>query len=263
VVLLGPKRGANVGAVCRAIKNMGAGRLVVLGGEYDRGEALRTAVHADDVFEARLEATSFDEAVASSSFVIGTSPREAPWRMPVRSIDEVFAEARARGLEPSSIALVFGPEDRGLNNEELARCHRIAFVPTSAEYSSLNLAQAAVVCLYEWLQSGRPARGTIPGAGAASTPAARGSAGEDVSASVATGVSSAPASASAMREALADLAGVLAEIGFLHGDQSERVMATVASMLTRGGLDDREVRILRGMVRQIRWAARRGGGEPG
>lgn len=260
MVLLGPKRGANVGAVCRAIKNMGAGRLVVLGGEYDRGEALRTAVHADDVFEARLEATSFDEAVASSSFVIGTSPREAPWRMPVRSIDEVFAEARARGLEPSSIALVFGPEDRGLNNEELARCHRIAFVPTSAEYSSLNLAQAAVVCLYEWLQSGRPGRGAIPGAGAASTPAALGSGGEDGSAS---GVSSAPASASAMREALADLAGVLAEIGFLHGDQSERVMATVASMFTRGGLDDREVRILRGMVRQIRWAARRGGGEPG
>ena len=167
--------------------------------------------------------------------------------MPVRPIDEVFAEARARGLEPSSIALVFGPEDRGLNNEELARCHRIAFVPTSGEYSSLNLAQAAVVCLYEWLQSGRPGRGTIPGAASATSAPA----GES------------PASASAMREALADLADVLAEIGFLHGDQSERVMATVASMLTRGGLDDREVRILRGMVRQIRWAARRGGGEPG
>ena len=225
---------------------MGAGRLVILGGDYDRGEALRTAVHADDVFEDRLEALSFDEAVASSSLVIGTSPREAPWHMPVRPIDEVFAEARARGLEPSSIALVFGPEDRGLNNEELARCHRIAFVPTSAEYSSLNLAQAAVVCLYEWLQSGRTGRGAIPGVTA--TPA---------------GESSAPAQASAIREALADLADVLAEIGFLHGDQSERVMATVASMLTRGGLDDREVRILRGMVRQIRWAARRGRGEPG
>jgi TrmH family RNA methyltransferase len=245
VVLLGPKRGANVGAVCRAIKNMGAGRLVVLGGDYDRGEALRTAVHADDVFEARLEARTFDEAVASSSLVIGTSPREAPWRMPVRPIDEVFAEARGRGLEPSSIALVFGPEDRGLNNEELARCHRIAFVPTSAEYSSLNLAQAAVVCLYEWLQSGRPGRGMVP----AGTP-------------VPAGEASVPASASAMREALADLADVLVEIDFLHGDQSERVMATVSSMLTRGGLDDREVRILRGLVRQIRWAARRGGGDP-
>lgn len=246
VVLLGPRRGANVGAVCRAIKNMGAGRLAILGGDYDHDEALRTAVHAGDVFEARLEASTFDEAVASSNLVIGTSPREAPWRMPVRPIDEVFAEARGRGLEPSSIALVFGPEDRGLNNEELARCHRVAFVPTSAEYSSLNLAQAAVVCLYEWLQSGRPGRGMVH----AATPAP---AGEEASA---------PASASAMREALDDLADVLAEIDFLHGDQSERVMATVASMLTRGGLDVREVRILRGMVRQIRWAARRGGGAP-
>ena len=52
---------------------------------------------------------------------------------------------------------------------------------------------------------------------------------------------------------------MLVEIDFLHCDQSDRVMATIASMLTRSGLDEREVSILRGMVRQIRWAARRPG----
>jgi tRNA C32,U32 (ribose-2'-O)-methylase TrmJ len=58
--------------------------------------------------------------------------------------------------------------------------------------------------------------------------------------------------------AIADLEGALGEIGFLDGDQGERVMASVASILVRSGLDERESRIVRGIARQIRWAARRG-----
>lgn len=236
VVLLFPRRGMNVGAACRAIKNMGAGDLVVVGGEYDRDEAERTAVHAADVFRARVEAASFEDAVASASLVVGTTSREKPWSIPVVEIAEAFAEARRSGLEAGQVALVFGPEDRGLSNEELARCHRLAFVPTATEYASLNLAQAVVVCLYEWLQSSRRV-----GGGGASPPAAN------------------PASAGQQDAAIADLRGVLEEIGFLDGDQADRVMATIASIFTRSVLDEREVAILRGIARQMRWAARRGG----
>jgi len=234
-VLLGPKRGANVGAACRAIKNMGAGDLVVVGGEFDAAEARRTAVHAADVFEARVEAASLEDAVAPCRFVVGTTSRSDPWSIPVDGIDAVFADARRRGLDAASVALVFGPEDRGLCNEELARCHRVATIPTAGDYDSLNLGQAVVVCLYEWLRGGRGGndRAAAPDAEAAD--------------------------AASTAAALADLRRVLEEIGFLHGDQDERVMASVASMLTRGGLQEREVRILRGMVRQIRWAASRGG----
>jgi tRNA/rRNA methyltransferase len=237
-VLLGPRRGSNVGAACRAIKNMGASGLVVVGGEYDRDEARRTAVHADDVFDARVDAGSFEEAVAAATLVVGTTSRSKPWSIPVDPIGEVLSQARSRGTAAGEIALVFGPEDRGLSNEELSRCHRLAFVPTASEYASLNLAQAVVVCLYEWLRSGE---------GPARPPDAAGAPRIDVP--------SAPASAQA--DAIADLRSVLEEIGFLDGDQGERVMATITSMLTRGGLDDREVAILRGIVRQIRWAARR------
>lgn len=236
VVLLLPKRGANVGAACRAIKNMGAGQLVVVGGDYDRDEARRISVHASDVFDSRFEAPSFEEAVAPAAFVVGTSPRDKPWNIPVVPIDEAFAEARARGLDASSVALVFGPEERGLSNEELACCHRVAYIPTAGEYSSLNLAQAVVVCLYEWLQTTRRGGDSRPPLPAESSPASAGS----------------------QTAALADLRRVLEEIGFLDSDQDDRVMATVASMLTRSGLDQREVNILRGMVRQIRWASRRG-----
>ncbi len=244
VVLVAPKRGANVGAACRAIKNMGAGALVVVGGEYDAGEARRTAVHAADVFDGRELATSFEEAVAPASLVVGTTSRDRPWSIPVEEIGDVFAEVRSGGREAGGVALVFGPEDRGLSNEELARCHRLAFVPTAGEYASLNLAQAVVVCLYEWLQASRGKR-----------PEPDVPAGEPTAAGLEDG--SGPASAAAQKAALDDLRSVLVEIGFLHGDQSDRVMATIASMLTRSGLDEREVRILRGLVRQIRWAAGR------
>lgn len=248
MVLLGPRRGANVGAACRAIKNMGAGRLFVVGGDYDRDEARRTAVHAADVFDSRHESESFEAAVAPCSLVIGTTSRTRPWSIPVDRIDDALADARRRGLEATSIALVFGREDRGLSNEELARCHRLAYVPTAGDYDSLNLAQAVVVCLYEWLRSGRatgddgnePGRPPSRAEGAGVRPTEAGPA--------------APAAAQAA--AIADLQLVLEEIGFLHGDQADRVMASVVSMLTRGGLDAREVSILRGMVRQIRWAAR-------
>jgi len=213
---------------------MGAGQLVVVGGDYDRAEALRTAVHAGDLFESRAESATFEEAVASCRLVIGTTSRERPWNIPVEEIGDVFAHAHARELAASEVALVFGPEDRGLSNEELARCHRLAFVPTADEYASLNLAQAVVVCLYEWRQGPRRSRTADAAAGDATIAAAH-----------------------AQAEALADLRCVLEEIDFLHGDQADRVMATITSMLTRGGLDEREVSILRGMVRQIRWAARR------
>lgn len=234
VVLLGPRRGSNVGAACRAIKNMGAGALFVVGGEYDRGEARRTAVHAADVFDACTEAATFEDAVADCALVVGTTSRQTPWSIPVEAIDRVFGQARARGLDATAIGLVFGPEHRGLSNPELARCHRLAYVPTACEYSSLNLAQAVVVCLYEWLQSGRGR-------------------GEE------RGRDSQAAAAGQQADALADLRSVLEEIGFLDGDQGERVMASITSMLTRGGLDERDVSILRGIARQVRWAARRAG----
>ncbi len=235
MVLLDPARGANVGAACRAAKNMGAAGLAVVGGSFDPDEARRTAVHADDVFDARRKPASLDEAVAGSALVIGTTSRRQPWAIPVRDVGEAFADARARGLAGGDVALVFGPEDSGLDNATLARCHMVACIPTADEYASLNLAQAVVVCLYEWL------RGSREQSGVPSHPE-----------------HDPPADAATQAAALADLSGVLAEVGFLEGDQGERVMASVASMLVRGGLSARDASILRGIARQVRWAVRRG-----
>jgi len=262
VVLLEPKRGANVGAVCRAIKNMGAGALVLVGGEFDAAEAERTSVHARDVFASRLTVSCFDEAVAGCSLVIGTTSRTTPWKMPVAPIRQVAREAiraarrQVVGADPAAwasstppgcdddpsrvarpCALVFGREDRGLSNEELSRCHRLAYVPTADEYVSLNLAQAAVVCLYEWFVAAQEET-------AEQSP---------VSQESPAAVCGRQAQATSVSAAVEDLRGVLYEIGFLSADQGERVMAAIASLLTRNGLDEREVRIVRGIARQMRW----------
>jgi len=229
------------------MKNMGATTLRVVGGEYDADEARRTAVHAADVLDRAKNCASFDEAVADCEVVVGTTSRHDPWHMPVLDVEEAFTALAASPSPPATAALVFGPEDRGLGNEELSRCHVLASIPTGDAYASLNLAQAAVVCLYEWRRVWRvAARGMLQtGAPSAPPPSEQAEAGGR------------RASAASQAAALEDLRAALTEIGFLHGDQSERVMASVASMLTRGGLDEREVRILRGLVRQVRWAARR------
>lgn len=270
-MLLEPRRGTNVGAVCRAVKNMGASGLAVVGGEFDAVEAERTSVHARDVFASRLEVSSFEEAVAGCGLIIGTTSRATPWRMPVAPIGQVAREAiraaRRAGIEEAPAAaavalgprravdapallpcaLVFGREDRGLSNEELSRCHRLAYVPTADEYASLNLAQAAVVCLYEWFVAGQEEeQQSAPAPGPAPQPPAAGHARQAEAASVSA--------------ALGDLRGALIDIGFLPADQPERVMAAIASLLTRAGLDDREVRIVRGIARQMRWFASGGAG---
>lgn len=269
-MLLEPRRGANVGAVCRAIKNMGAAGLVVVGGEFDSAEAERTSVHARDVFASRLEVGSFDEAVAGCGLIVGTTSRTTPWRMPVAPIRQVAREAisAARRAEvdddrgasavlpapnqllraqppPRACALVFGREDRGLSNEELARCHRLAYVPTADEYASLNLAQAAVVCLYEWFVAGQEEATETTEMADASQPA-------DQPEIVLPG-GRAQAEAASVSAALGDLRGALIDIGFLSADQPDRVMAAIASLFTRSGLDEREVRMVRGIARQMRW----------
>jgi tRNA C32,U32 (ribose-2'-O)-methylase TrmJ len=96
VILVRPIRGANVGAVCRAAKNMGAGPLAVVGGSFDADEARRTAVHAADVFDARTEAKSLPDALAGCSLVVGTTARDGPYRERGRDIRDAAADiARA------------------------------------------------------------------------------------------------------------------------------------------------------------------------
>lgn len=238
IVLVEPQGGANVGSVCRAIKNCGGGSLVCVGGRFDRSEARRMAVHAGDIYAARRQVDTLAEALQGAGLVIGTTAKVGVFRERAEPIRELVVEihewqtTRGVGSRP---AFVFGREDSGLTNDELAACHWLARVPTSAEYASLNLAQAVLICVYELMlvRDAARAEGADP----------------DVSSEAEA------ADGSQIEGMFVDLQASLTAIGFLGGDDGAHVMRTLRALLARAVLDAREVRMLRGVARQIRWFA--------
>jgi tRNA/rRNA methyltransferase len=234
VVLVRPYGGVNVGAVCRAIANTAAGELWIVEPTFDPELARRAAAHAGDVLDARRETASLEEALAGCSLVVGTTARGGAYRSRTRDIRDVAADlVSAERSGAGTPALVFGPEDTGLTNHDIACCHALASIPTDAVYPSLNLAQAAVIALYETFRA-RALADVV-----ASTPV------------------TAPVDARADAAEVESMYGALQEallgIGFLSEDNPEHIMMTLRGLFGRAGLDERELRVLRGVARQILW----------
>ncbi len=229
IVLVRPRGAANLGAVARAMKNMGLADLVLVEPGPVGGFASRAwAVHAGDVLEARRTAPSLAEAVRDCAVVVGTTARGGPYRDRARSPREAAPELLRQAVK-QRIALVFGPEDHGLSNEDLKQCHQLLAVPTSAAYPSLNLAQAVLICAYEIFLA--------HGDGAASPGPTE------------------LAEAERVQFLFARLEQALLDIGFLHGENPDHIMFSLRRLLGRAGMEEAEVRILLGVARQIEWFA--------
>lgn len=228
VVLVRPSRPGNVAAACRAMKNMGLRSLCLVDPPpgLESAEARALAYGAWDVLDRARTAPTLREAIAGAALVVGTSgrPRTDAWT-PRRLAED--GPARAAG---GRTALVFGPEASGLPNDELALCHVTVHIPADPAHPSLNLAQAVLVLAYEIRVS----------AVNAAPPPSRG--GER-------------ATAGEIEAALDDLAGALLAIGYLNPDNPGKVLAELRALLTRAGPTPRETTLLRGLARQIRWAA--------
>jgi tRNA/rRNA methyltransferase len=153
-VLCRPSHPGNIGAAARAMKTMGLGDLrLVAPGRYPAPEADWMATNAVDVLHsARIENTLVDaieDCVAA--FAMSARPRE--WSP--RVLDARSAAASAMALE-GDVAFVFGNETAGLTNEEVFACQFLVHIPASAEFSSLNLAQAVQVMAYELFMAQAP-----------------------------------------------------------------------------------------------------------
>jgi TrmH family RNA methyltransferase len=164
------------------------------------------------------------EATADATLVVGTTGRPLPRAWTPRQLAEE-GPTRAAGGRTS---LVFGPEATGLRNDELALCHVTVHIPSDPAHPSLNLAQAVLVLAYEIRVS---ALAAVPPAGEE-----RATAGE-------------------IESALEDLAGALLAIGYLNPANPDKVLAELRGLLARAGPTPRETTLLRGLARQIRWAA--------
>jgi tRNA/rRNA methyltransferase len=230
VVLVRPRGSGNIGSVARAMKNFGAGELAIVGSARTRSFWARAmAVHGRDILAEARCYDSLREAVADCNLVVGTTARTGLYRNHSRRPRESAAEIAAAALS-GKVGLVFGPEDHGLSNKDLEPCQLLITIPTHSEYPSLNVAQAAVVCLYEiFAASLTPARPAIQRAEA-----------EQV-------------------ERLFDIMRAsLLQIGFLDSDNPEHILLALRRILGRAGLEDKDVRILTGMFRQIEWYADKG-----
>ena len=149
IVLVNTSHPGNIGATARAMKNMGLSRLALVNPvDFPSGVAVGRAASALDVLEQAEVVNTLGEAIADCALVIGSSARSRslPWPMltPEQSTAKLIKESQS-----AKVALVFGREDSGLNNEELQLCHFHVQIPASPEYSSLNLAAAVMVLCYE------------------------------------------------------------------------------------------------------------------
>ncbi len=205
---------------------MGLSRLAVVAPAKWDGEAMHRMAtrEAASLIESMTVYPVLEEALAACGLVIGTTARGGRLRKPLWT--PWRAAEHVRRLAPGNeVALLFGPEDRGLTNEELRLCHLLVRIPT-AGFSSLNLAQAVLLICYELR------RATVPQPEAPPPPLA---------------------TVQELERMYAHLQSVLTEISVLATSQPDREMAKVRQFLSRIGLTSREVQMIRGACRQVSW----------
>lgn len=158
VVLHQPENPVNIGAIVRAMKNMGFGRLrLVQPAPFTADDLLRLAHRAEDVVEHIEVFATLDDALTDVHFVVGTA---AVNHSDYRSTDDLrtLADELWKRAETGKIALLFGPEANGLDRTALDHCHLLARILTNPDYAALNLAQATLIVLYELRMAANPPR---------------------------------------------------------------------------------------------------------
>jgi tRNA/rRNA methyltransferase len=156
IVLSRPRYPENIGAAARAMRNMGFEQLIVVDPQNcDLSRILKMATHAAiDVVEQMLVYEDLQTALEPLNYIVGTTARLGGQRQLVGTATRL-AQKLAPISENNRVALLFGPEDRGLTNEDIRFCHELINIPT-AEFSSLNLAQAVMIMCYELRRYNQP-----------------------------------------------------------------------------------------------------------
>jgi tRNA/rRNA methyltransferase len=263
LVLHQPRFAENIGASARAAWNMGLSRLIVVNPEdtdWERMTKLSTHV-ARGLLEKMEIYDSLAEALAPFQYIIGTTARLGGQRKEIFDPGQAAEKIRSLGSQ-NRIALLFGPENRGLSNEELRFCHCTVHIPTVSA-SSLNLAQAVLILSYEIMLAYKRTR--ISDGGFRNGSELRTT---DESSSSSPDQSPLPSPDSAIRHPKSaiqlatsfelegmyrHLSEVLQLMDFLDKQNPELWMMSLRRFFSRLSLQSNEVRLIRGICRQMKW----------
>lgn len=241
IVLFHPKFSENVGSAARACANMGCPNLVVVRPRnFDLGRASALATPKGvDILKNMAVYDDLATALTGYQFTYGTTARTGGWRKGLLTPSKAAESISEQVHEGAKVAIVFGPEDRGLTNDETEICGKLLTIPTSPEASSLNLAQAVLVVLYECFTHvmERPeaeAHGPAP---------------------------SNLATHDEMELLFGNLKDTLAAIDYLKDENTEYWMLPVRRFLQRAPFRRSEFNMLMGICRQVKWIAEKSGQE--
>lgn len=236
VVLVETEYAGNLGSVARVMRNMGVEDLVLVRPKASKNEAaaLRMAVHAGGLLEKARVVSTLSEALADCVEAAATGARVEG---PVREIKKGFPRDIIPGLLAAAgpdgskkVALVFGPEPSGLTTSDVALCHHLIKIPSTVQYSSLNLAMAVGVCCYEarmaWI-SGVPRAQVEP-----------------------------ELSMRAQELLHRHVRNALESVGYLYGEKQDTLMHGISHLLGRLKPGRRDAGMIHGLARQILWYVR-------
>jgi len=154
VVLVEPQLGENIGAAARAMANFGLRRLRVVKPRqgWPNPKARIMAAGADSILEAAQLFETVEEAIADCNLVLAATARAHDQAKPVIGADEAARLIAPHIANGETIAILFGRERNGLENDEIALADQIVTLPVNPAFASLNLAQAVVIITYEWFK---------------------------------------------------------------------------------------------------------------
>lgn len=223
IVLVRPQLGENIGKAARAMLNFGLTelRLVSPRDGWPNPDAGPSAAGADIVLEQAQLFDSLADAVSDCAHVYATTVRKRGVTKPVVTPEEAAQEIH---IAQGRSAIVFGPERSGLETDDVALARKIITVPINPEFASLNLAQAVILCAYEWSK----------GVALASPP---------------TEELLPPAPQQELEDMIETFNALLEKAGyFFPPDRAPATRRTLRNLLTKAGWNHLEVRTLRGVL---------------
>ncbi len=230
IILVRPQSPGNIGAAARAMHNMGLRRLALVApAHFPHAEARMMACHAEHLLHQAEVYPSVSAAVATCHWLVGTSARRREYRHPPLTPRELAYKLPALSAQHPHVGILFGPEDTGLTTAELDLCNDLVVIPTVAEATSLNLAQAVLVLGYELMHG--PSQAPVQ-------PVPPLAAVDEIE---------------AMYE---HFRAAFSIHGFSGSHAIERSLMGLRRICERAGLERRDVRLLRGIARQLAWALR-------